>query len=123
LTQRVRKAIKKKHSHVIDVEWLRQCKVQCCRVDHEEYLLTEFAQEAMDKRSNNNSKEKSSTDNIHRENNDLDEMILETDEGWTEPVSLGCCCVCHETDRDDCKWCVDCVITLARKAKLNKVSS
>ena len=31
--------------------------------------------------------------------------------GWTEPVSLGCCCVCHENGDVDCPWCVECRAT------------
>ena len=29
--------------------------------------------------------------------------------GWTDPVSIGCCCVCHENGTTKyCPWCVDC---------------
>jgi len=38
------------------------------------------------------------------------------DAGWSEPVSLDCCCVCHDTARD-CDWCLDCNVTLALKSK------
>jgi hypothetical protein len=30
------------------------------------------------------------------------------DSQWTEPVSLGCCCVCHENGDNACPWCDDC---------------
>ena len=118
LTQRVRKAIKKKHSLLIDVEWIRECKLQQCRVDHNQYLLTELAEEIMDSRSNNGSKSKSSVDVEIVDCCDDDE--LQPDKGWSEPVSLDCCCVCHDDNRDDCKWCIDCNVTLAKKATQSK---
>jgi len=124
LTQRVRKAIKKKHSLIIDVEWIKQCQIQQCRVDHEQYLLTDLALEVMEKRSDNNkSEEQAANVGISNDNemivlekcSDNDQMSLHLTEGWSAPVTLDCCCVCHETNRDDCKWCVDCNVTLARK--------
>lgn len=30
------------------------------------------------------------------------------DSGWTSPVDVGCCCVCHENGDADCEWCTDC---------------
>lgn len=120
LTQRVRKAVKKKHALLIDVEWVRQCKIQCSRVDYEEYLLTELAETNIENRNNKiKSKEKSKFDGHQKsgDNGDVEEKLILPDAGWTEPIALDCCCVCHETDRDDCKWCVDCSVTLARKAR------
>ena len=36
-------------------------------------------------------------------------FISDANAGWTEPVSIGCCCVCHENGTtNDCTWCVDC---------------
>lgn len=124
LTQRVRKAIKKKHSFLIDVEWIRQCKSEQCKVDYEKYNLTNLAEMAIKKRSTNNAKASNTdvtTDScIVIQYNKEDEELLKIDKGWSKAVSLDCCCVCHETNRDDCKWCIDCNVTLARKAKLNK---
>lgn len=125
LTQRVRKAIKKKHSFLIDVEWIRKCKSEQRKVDYEKYNLTDRAETAMEKRDAKSVKSSltdatttSICEIIYDEKED--ELISKSDIGWSKAVSLDCCCVCHETNRDDCKWCIDCNVTLARKAKLNK---
>lgn len=100
-TQRVRKALKK-YIIIIDVEWLFKCQQEGMRVDHEDYLLTDLAKEVVAKR-------KLVEDNRNKDAVDVqdesDEEILNTNVGWSEPVSLDCCCVCHDDDRDDCKWC------------------
>jgi len=97
-TQRVRKAVKQ-YTMIVDVEWLLKCKEEGQRVDHEEYLLTELAKEVV----------KGKKTNIEQNTVDVkdesDEEIMNADAGWSEPVSVGCCCVCHDDDRDDCKWC------------------
>lgn len=100
-TQRVRKALKK-YIIIIDVEWLFKCQQEGMRVDHEDYLLTDLAKEVVAKR-------KLVEDNRNKDAVDVqdesDEELLNTNVGWSEPVSLDCCCVCHDDDRDDCKWC------------------
>ena len=106
LTQRVRKAIKKGFVHLIDVEWIKQCKLEAQCVSHEQYLLTEMAKDLVEKRSHIM---KAIEVNAENEVNDV---------GWTAPISLDCCCVCHEDGRDDCEWCVDCSVTRAKKLKL-----
>mmetsp|Transcript_18484 Transcript_18484/g.22638 ORF Transcript_18484/g.22638 Transcript_18484/m.22638 type:complete len:234 (+) Transcript_18484:124-825(+) len=118
LTQRVRKALKRKLSLLIDVEWIRQCKAQCDRVDHEKYLLDELAKTVMAKKEDIGNQQKNHTVTHHLPNDDdAEENTLNVNEGWSEAVSLDCCCVCHETDRNDCKWCVDCNVTLAKTSK------
>lgn len=114
LTQRVRKAIKKKHCLLIDVKWIKQCQEQNCRIDHKNYLLTELAEKTIENKSKS-AEVKPRSEIICHECNDDDVLLLQTDIGWSEPVSLDCCCVCHETNRDDCKWCEDCNVTLALK--------
>ncbi len=109
LTQRVRKAIKKGFTHLIDVEWIKQCKLEAQCVNHEQYLLTEIAKDLIEKRSH-----------IMKaiETHNTTEKEHDEDIGWTEPISLDCCCVCHEDGRDDCEWCVDCAVTRAKKLKV-----
>ena len=122
LTQRVRKAVKKKHSLLIDVEWLRQCKAKGCRIDHEEYLLTELAETTINNRSNISDLKHISSQEINVEYIDENDLDVNTAIGWSEPISLDCCCVCHETDRDDCKWCLECNVTIAKKSSQQSTS-
>ena len=107
LTQRVRKAIKKGFVHLIDVEWIKQCKLEGQCVKHEEFLLTEDAKNFIEKRAK--------IMKAIEANNEPDSSQVDEDVGWTEPTSLDCCCVCHEDGRDDCEWCVDCNVTLRAK--------
>ena len=51
---------------------------------------------------------------------DIDGNLVDPDaEGWSEPVQLDCCCVCHENNPPntitDCEWCKTCNINLALK--------
>ena len=118
MTQRVRKALKRKTVLLIDFEWIRECKLQASRVSYDKYNLYDMAQKIVEESqvSRNLAKVKSESD-VNVSSLDSDEAILRISSGWTEPVSLSCCCVCHETDRDDCKWCVSCPVTLSKKAK------
>ena len=134
----MRKVIKKKHSILIDVQWIRDCKSVGRRLDHEGYLLMDFASQQMrevtsasitnriittnasgDEMESN--KKTLLNDNIEVDDYCNEALLNIVDEGWSKPISLDCCCVCHETDRDDCPWCVDCNVTLAKKRnKLQK---
>jgi hypothetical protein len=103
-TQRVRKALKK-YTMILDVEWVMKCKEEGWRVDHKDFLLTDLAKEVAAKRQiveDERARESSLGVDVQDES---DEEVLKTDVGWSEPVSLDCCCVCHDDDRDDCKWC------------------
>jgi len=106
-TQRVRKALKK-CIPLIDIQWLLKCRETRQRVDHKDYLLTNDASAVVAKR------EKIAKDALVARSccvkevdveDESDNEILNSDIGWSEPVSLDCCCVCHDDDRDDCKWC------------------
>ena len=117
LTQRVRKGLKRK-ALLIDVEWIRQCKVQCSRVCYNKYLLNDMAVKVLDgKQSTKDERRIKKKIDETIDPLDSDEAIMRMNTGWSEPISLSCCCVCHETNRDDCKWCVACPVTLARKAR------
>ena len=110
-TQRVRKALKK-YITIIDVQWLLRCKEEGRRVDHQDYLLNDLAKEVAAGKKTNSVEEKSSkclrvsigTSEVDVQD-ESDDEILNAHAGWSEPVSLDCCCVCHDDDRDDCKWC------------------
>lgn len=116
LTQRVRKAIKKKHALLIDVEWIRKCKEKGTKIDHAEYLLIELAESIMEKRCASQERNESKGFDKCGEGLDDDDIILDSDAGWSEPIALDCCCVCHETDRGNCKWCVDCSVTTSKSS-------
>lgn len=112
-TQRVRKALKK-YIPLIHVKWLQECKARGQRIDHKEYILTDDAQLVVTNReqiakdalalavSSRGDNQSCQEVNVMDES---DEEILNAAFGWSEPISLDCCCVCHDDDRDDCKWC------------------
>lgn len=57
----------------------------------------------------------------HANHEDVTEEIIIIDgddddnAGWSTPIQLDCCCVCHENGDDNCPWCLDCNLTLERK--------
>lgn len=108
LTQRVRQAIKRKVD-VVDVAWVKECREKGRRVEVDNYLCNELVEclvAEKEKRDRGSKKICTSID------------VVQIDgAGWSTPVHLDCCCVCHENGDDDCPWCTDCNITLARKAK------
>lgn len=92
-TQRVRKAYKKKIP-VVDVAWLEACREAGGSVDTSSFRLDELAKDAIAKRE--------------RSLGDEADPAAEVppDAGWTESVSYGCSCVCHENGAGkDCQWC------------------
>lgn len=102
-TQRVRKAIKKGLA-LIDIEWLHVCKKQKKRVDHTPYLLNDFSKE--EKERNKHTKCLNQQD-VFSDPTEEELFLMNNDVGWSEPVDLDCCCVCHDDNRDDCKWCCE----------------
>ena len=108
LTQRVRQAIKR-NVDVVDVAWVKECREKGRRVEVDNYLCNELVEclvAEKEKRDRGSKKICTSID------------VVQIDgAGWSTPVHLDCCCVCHENGDDDCPWCTDCNITLARKAK------
>lgn len=94
-TQRVRKAHKKRIP-IVDVAWLEECRKLGKKVELESFLLNKEASRAI----------KNRRDNLDAETDGVKEVDPNT--GWTEPVSFGCSCVCHENGSEkDCKWCKD----------------
>ena len=94
-TQRVRKAHKKRIP-IVDVAWLEECRKLGKKVELEPFLLDKEANKAIKNRQ----------DNLDAETDRVKEVDPKT--GWTEPVSFGCSCVCHENGCEkDCEWCKD----------------
>lgn len=100
VTQRVRKAVKKKVP-LVDVAWIRKCQENQELVDLDPYRLDDLAIEVVE------SRRKEVTDVFEEEGEVGGDEVL-PDKGWTEPVSYGCCCVCHENGDVNCPWCPDC---------------
>lgn len=102
-TQRVRKAIKKKVP-LVDVAWVRECREKGELVDMESFRLDDQAAKVIESRKVTAS-EKAVTTTDDDVNTELSGV---PDSAWTQPTSLGCCCVCHENGDKDCPWCEDC---------------
>jgi hypothetical protein len=108
LTQRVRQAIKRKVD-VVDVAWVKECREKGKRVNVDKYLCNELVECLVaEKETRGRGSKKFCTSS---------DVVQVDGAGWSTPVDLDCCCVCHENGDDDCPWCTDCNITLARKVK------
>lgn len=93
-TQRIRKAFKKRIP-IVDVGWLDKCRLEGKRVDLDSFRLDKEAEAAINNRLETLDKQEPATE-------------VDPNAGWSEPVAVGCCCVCHENGSEkDCKWCAD----------------
>jgi len=115
-SQRVRKALKI-CIDIIDVSWVRDCVQQGKRLSPTEYLLNDMA-----KRSAESAKEKKRNESQNEKyKSQLNEMDDEKSSnalrGWSKPILLECCCVCHENGHLDCPWCVECSFNYAGNEK------
>jgi len=120
LTQRVRKALTK-NVDLVHVDWILQCCGGQKKVDYhtKEFLLNEIGEKAMKFREDEK-KKKEMVESMMEKNETVEkEEEYDENKGWTEPVELGCCCVCHENGDLNCPWCVDCPFTIQRKKELN----
>jgi len=99
-TQRVRKAHKKRIP-IVNIDWLEKCKQEKTLFSVNDYLMDEQAKVAIESRQKKQ-------DDIANNDHDGGKEVPPDDAGWTEAVSLGCCCVCHENKTaKDCQWCKD----------------
>lgn len=109
-TQRVRKA-QKKGIPLVDVAWLYECLKMKEKLPFDSYLLdypTAITHHEEDQETHKKSRDKQkSEDSENNENQDVDEKDI-PDSGWSSPVDVGCCCVCHENGDTNCSWCTDC---------------
>lgn len=115
-TQRVRKAIKK-GIRLIDVTWVQRCLEENQKVDHVQFCLDHLFEPTTRQSSDQEKTDTGISDELHVSKA---QAPLEHEEGWSEPVDLGCCCVCHENGADDCEWCVDCSISKQERRKAAK---
>lgn len=113
LTQRVRQALKR-HVDIIDVCWVKDCVERGKRVDVEKYLLNEMAGELMSEKEKEKADTKTNIANATMKTGYESDIPDENNAGWSSPVQLDCCCVCHENGDDNCPWCTECNINLAK---------
>jgi hypothetical protein len=111
-TQRVRKAWKK-GIPVVDVAWVRQCVEDDCLRPFGEFLVGPDSSKRKRKAGKGCTKSAPKDRDAHVK----DDANPLREEGWSESVDLGCCCVCHETGVTDCEWCVECSVNTAAKVK------
>lgn len=123
VTQRVRKALKR-HIDIVHVAWVRDSVAQRKRLDMQPYVLNQAAAAAVARYEQTQKEQKETHDSDAKDESDDDDNgdgLVEDSyhiiTGWTEPVPLDCCCVCHENGDDDCMWCRSCNVTLATNNK------
>ena len=116
-TQRIRKALKKSVP-IVDVSWLDRCVEKGVAVPRDGYRLDETARNAV---LDNKAMTTQDTE-THPKDNNVHVDVAEND-GWSEPVELGCCCVCHENGDDDCPWCHDCDVNRAKRMRAKALDS
>ena len=114
-TQRVRKAIKL-GIPIVDISWIEACIKDDKRVDWTEYLRNDEAKEAAESKKNAGISGGEGCDVKF----DISAEDANATSGWSEPVELDCCCVCHENGDLECPWCTgetECNLTKRRLAK------
>ncbi|KAL3778330.1 hypothetical protein ACHAWO_011180 [Cyclotella atomus] len=112
LTQRVRQAIKR-NVDIVNVDWVSSCIEKGERVDVPPYILNELAKEmVLTKPKTNVELQNNATNDGYESSGSIPD---ENAAGWSEPIELDCCCVCHENGDEDCPWCRECNVNLAKK--------
>lgn len=121
LTQRIRQAIKR-NVDIVSAQWVKDCIRDNRRIDVTPYICNEMAREILVEKERDQKKKNKKNDesgSYHSDDNDDDNDIIpeEDNKGWSTPVQLDCCCVCHENGDDNCPWCSDCNINLEKKRR------
>ena len=128
LTQRIRQAIKR-NVDIVSVQWVKDCIKDNRRIDVTPYICNEMAREILvekelDQKKKSLKKKKNDNDesgsyHCDDDNDDDDNDIIpeHDNRGWSTPVQLDCCCVCHENGDDNCPWCSECNINLEKKRR------
>lgn len=112
-TQRVRKAWRKNIS-VLRVEWVQECRRTNKFQPLQDYLILPKPTGGASQKSQEYQKKSLVEKNDEsKEETSIEVKIYEG--SLSETVELGCCCVCHDTDKTDCPWCADC--SVRREAK------
>ena len=114
-TQRVRKAIKLGVA-IVDIGWVEACIKGGKRVDWADYLRNDEAKEAAESKKEAIGSGGEGCDVKF----DISADDANASTGWSEPVELDCCCVCHENGDLECPWCtgeMECNLTKRRLGK------
>ncbi len=133
LTQRIRQAMKR-NVDIVSVDWVKKCVDEKRRVDvvtsesDEKYLWNDWAREIMVEKECEKKRTSANNNNSANSNNDDEDGGYDSDNipqeddnrGWSTPVQLDCCCVCHENGDLNCPWCGECNINLAMKKTTKK---
>ena len=112
LTRRVRQALKR-NVDIVDVAWVKECQEKEKRVDVANYLRNDLAESLLAEKEK---EKKGKGANKKTDEGEGSDVPGEDNAGWSAPIQLDCCCVCHENGDDNCPWCINCNLTLARKA-------
>ena len=120
ITRPVRQAYKR-NVDIVNVDWVNACITMNTRVNVDDYICNDLVGKLIDeKEKEKNQRSESGIDDVH--NNDA--LPDEETTGWSTPIQLDCCCVCHENGDFKCPWCTggeqSCNLTLARLAKKQK---
>ncbi|KAL3788894.1 hypothetical protein HJC23_002648 [Cyclotella cryptica] len=121
LTQRVRQALKR-NVDIVDASWIKECVKRGARVETKVYLLNSLAMGLMSIKEKEKSEATRADDsekrNKHPSKDGYESYIPDaSNTGWSSPIQLDCCCVCHENGDDNCPWCTECNLTLAKSKK------
>lgn len=108
VTQRMKKALKKSIP-IWDLQWL--VKIHKCHewIDPEPFFnVTQLVRENVRRQEQNVKDDITSAEGpreVDVQDESEEEYLNTVETGWSEPISLDCCCVCHDDDREDCPWC------------------
>ena len=117
-TQKVRKALKKSIP-IVDLSWVEDSIEASKMLPLDEYRREEEVEEIVERREQEKEQEKEKGRSAVGDVSFLVSADVDTPASqWSEPLSYGCSCVCHENNPNivtDCDWCTDCNVNEVRK--------
>lgn len=118
ITRPVRQAYKR-NVDIVNVDWVNKCVTMNTRVNADDYICNDLVGKLIDEKEKEKNLPESGIDDGYKS----DALPDEETTGWSTPIQLDCCCVCHENGDFKCPWCTgeqSCNLTLARLAKKQK---
>ena len=112
-TQKIRKAYKK-GCPIVDVGWVESCIGSSKLLPFDDYRCEDSLAGLMAKKEEEREARATVDVQILQDTDVVEDVAGEV--GWSEPVSYGCSCVCHENNPGvvtDCDWCTDCSTNLS----------
>ncbi|GMI43892.1 hypothetical protein TrCOL_g189 [Triparma columacea] len=109
-TQKVRKAYKK-CVPIVDVSWVEDSISSNSLLSLDSYRRENDVKKAVEKKEEEKQRRLEAAVDV----DDAEPSLDPSAEYWSEPVSFGCSCVCHENNPGivtDCAWCSGCSINL-----------